>query len=127
LIPANLWTSRFTTNGHLLADLAQAAQSRRADSRHRLDGRRRFRDRFARITRVANGYDHVLAGIRRRPPRRTLAAEGELRADARLQRRSDHPPLGCFAREEGVTVRFIEFMPLEEGAYVGSHDGSDAG
>jgi len=57
-----------TTNGHLLADLAQplkaAGLTRVTVSMDAVDP-----DRFARITRVANGYDHVLAGIRaaRRP------------------------------------------------------------
>ena len=52
-----------TTNGHLLADLAQplkdAGLTRVTVSMDAVDP-----DRFARITRVPNGYDHVLAGIR---------------------------------------------------------------
>ena len=47
-------------------------------------------DRFARITRVPNGYDHVLAGIRAARRAGIVAAESELRAHARLQRRPDH-------------------------------------
>src|SRR5580692_3912195 len=52
-----------TTNGHLLADLAQplkdAGLSRVTVSMDAVDP-----DRFARITRVPKGYDNVLAGIR---------------------------------------------------------------
>src|SRR6516165_12688438 len=52
-----------TTNGHLLAELAQplkdAGLSRVTVSMDAVDP-----DRFARITRVPGGYDHVLAGIR---------------------------------------------------------------
>ena len=52
-----------TTNGHLLADMAQplkdAGLNRVTVSMDAVDP-----DRFARITRVPDGYDHVLAGIR---------------------------------------------------------------
>jgi cyclic pyranopterin phosphate synthase len=74
-----------TTNGHLLAELAQplkdAGLRRVTVSMDAVDP-----DRFARITRVPNGYDNVLAG----PPCGPLAGQSELRADARLQRRPDH-------------------------------------
>jgi cyclic pyranopterin phosphate synthase len=102
-----------TTNGHLLADLAQplkaAGLSRVTVSMDAVDP-----DRFARITRVANGYDNVLAGIR--AARR--AALWPLKVNCVLMRGFNEDqiiPFGKFAREEGVTVRFIEFMPLEEG------------
>jgi cyclic pyranopterin phosphate synthase len=102
-----------TTNGHLLADLAQplkdAGLTRVTVSMDAVDP-----DRFARITRVPNGYDHVLSGIR--------AARGAglwpLKVNCVLMRGFNEDqviPFGKFAREEGVTVRFIEFMPLEEG------------
>ena len=71
-------------------------------------------DRFARITRVPNGYDQVLAGIR--AARR--AGLWPLKVNCVLMRGFNEDqiiPFGMFAREEGVTVRFIEFMPLEEG------------
>jgi cyclic pyranopterin phosphate synthase len=71
-------------------------------------------DRFARITRVPNGYDHVLAGIR--SARR--AGLWPLKVNCVLMRGFNEDqiiPFGMFAREEGVAVRFIEFMPLEEG------------
>jgi cyclic pyranopterin phosphate synthase len=102
-----------TTNGHLLADMAQplkaAGLTRVTVSMDAVDP-----DRFARITRVANGYDHVLAGIR--SARR--ARLWPLKVNCVLMRGFNEDqiiPFGMFAREEGVTVRFIEFMPLEEG------------
>jgi len=102
-----------TTNGHLLADLAQPLKDARLTrvtvSMDAVDP-----DRFARITRVSNGYDHVLAGIR--AARR--AGLWPLKVNCVLMRGFNEDqiiPFGMFAREEGVTVRFIEFMPLEEG------------
>jgi GTP 3',8-cyclase len=102
-----------TTNGHLLADLAQplkdAGLTRVTVSMDAVDP-----DRFTRITRVAGGYDHVLAGIR--AARR--AGLWPLKVNCVLMRGFNEDqiiPFGMFAREEGVTVRFIEFMPLEEG------------
>jgi cyclic pyranopterin phosphate synthase len=101
-----------TTNGHLLADLAQplkdAGLSRVTVSMDAVDP-----DRFTRITRVPGGYDHVLAGIR--AARR--AGLWPLKVNCVLMRGFNEDqiiPFGMFAREEGVTVRFIEFMPLEE-------------
>src|SRR5580692_2570289 len=101
-----------TTNGHLLADLARplkdAGLTRVTVSMDAVDP-----DRFARITRVTNGYDHVLAGIR--AARR--AGLWPLKVNCVLMRGFNEDqiiPFGMFAREEGVTVRFIEFMPLEE-------------
>ncbi len=102
-----------TTNGHLLADLAQplkdAGLTRVTVSMDAVDP-----DRFVRITRVPGGYDHVLAGIR--AARR--AGLWPLKVNCVLMRGFNEDqiiPFGMFAREEGVTVRFIEFMPLEEG------------
>jgi len=102
-----------TTNGHMLAELAQplkdAGLTRVTVSMDAVDP-----DRFARITRVPNGYDHVLAGIR--AARR--ARLWPLKVNCVLMRGFNEDqiiPFGMFAREEGVTVRFIEFMPLEEG------------
>jgi cyclic pyranopterin phosphate synthase len=102
-----------TTNGHLLSDLAQPLKdvglTRVTVSMDAVDP-----DRFARITRVSNGYDHVLAGIR--SARR--AGLWPLKVNCVLMRGFNEDqiiPFGMFAREEGVTVRFIEFMPLEEG------------
>src|SRR4030081_2240469 len=71
-------------------------------------------DRFARITRVPNGSDHVLAGMG--AARRV--GLWPVKVNCVLMRGFNEDqvvPFGKFAREEGVTVRFIEFMPLEEG------------
>jgi cyclic pyranopterin phosphate synthase len=102
-----------TTNGHLLADLAQplkaAGLTRVTVSMDAVDP-----DRFTRITRVPGGFDHVLAGIR--SARR--AGLWPLKVNCVLMRGFNEDqiiPFGMFAREEGVVVRFIEFMPLEEG------------
>jgi cyclic pyranopterin phosphate synthase len=101
-----------TTNGHLLADLAQplkdAGLTRVTVSMDAVDP-----DRFARITRVPAGFDNVLAGIR--AARR--ADLGPVKVNCVLLRGFNEDqiiPFGMFAREEDVVVRFIEFMPLEE-------------
>jgi GTP 3',8-cyclase len=101
-----------TTNGHLLSDMAlplkDAGLNRITVSMDAVDP-----DRFARITRVPNGYDHVLAGIR--ASRR--AGLWPVKVNCVLMRGFNEDqiiPFGMFAREEGVIVRFIEFMPLEE-------------
>ena len=101
-----------TTNGHLLADVAQplkdAGLTRVTVSMDAVDP-----DRFTRITRVPGGYDRVLASIR--AARR--AGLWPLKVNCVLMRGFNEDqiiPFGMFAREEGVTVRFIEFMPLEE-------------
>jgi GTP 3',8-cyclase len=101
-----------TTNGHLLADMAQplkdAGLNRVTVSMDAVDP-----EKFARITRVGNGYDNVLAGIR--AARR--AGLDPVKVNCVLLRGFNEdqiPAFGRFAREEGVVVRFIEFMPLEE-------------
>jgi cyclic pyranopterin phosphate synthase len=101
-----------TTNGHLLPDLAQplkdAGLRRVTVSMDAVDP-----DRFARITRVSNGFDNVLAGIR--SARRV--GLWPVKVNCVLMRGFNEDqviPFGMFAREEGVVVRFIEFMPLEE-------------
>ena len=101
-----------TTNGHLLADMAQplkdAGLNRITVSMDAVDP-----DRFARITRVPGGFDRVLAGTR--AARR--AGLWPLKVNCVLMRGFNEDqiiPFGMFAREEGVIVRFIEFMPLEE-------------
>jgi len=101
-----------TTNGHLLADVAQplknAGLRRVTVSMDAVDP-----ERFARITRVPTGFDNVLAGIR--AARR--AGLWPVKVNCVLMRGFNEDqiiPFGMFAREEGVTVRFIEFMPLEE-------------
>jgi cyclic pyranopterin phosphate synthase len=101
-----------TTNGHLLADMAQplkdAGLARITISMDAVDP-----DRFSRITRVPGGFDHVLAGVRAAK----AAGLWPLKVNCVLMRGFNEDqiiPFGMFAREEGVIVRFIEFMPLEE-------------
>jgi cyclic pyranopterin phosphate synthase len=101
-----------TTNGHLLADLAQplkqAGLNRVTVSMDAVNA-----EEFARITRVPNGYEKVLAGIRES---KRIGLE-PVKVNCVLLRGFNEDqviPFGKFAREEGVVVRFIEFMPLEE-------------
>jgi GTP 3',8-cyclase len=101
-----------TTNGHLLAGVAQPLKDAGLDritvSMDAVDP-----ERFARITRVTNGYENVLAGVR--SSRR--AGLDPVKVNCVLLRGFNEDqitPFGMFAREEGVVVRFIEFMPLEE-------------
>ena len=101
-----------TTNGHLLAEMAQplkdAGLRRVTVSMDAVDP-----GRFARITRVPDGYDNVLAGIR--ASRRV--GLWPVKVNCVLMRGFNEDqivPFGMFAREEDVVVRFIEFMPLEE-------------
>ncbi len=101
-----------TTNGHLLADMAQplkdAGLNRVTVSMDAVDP-----DRFARITRVPNSFDYVLAGVRAAK----RAGLSPVKVNCVLMRGFNEDqiiPFGMFAREEGVVVRFIEFMPLEE-------------
>ncbi len=101
-----------TTNGHLLANLAQplkdAGLSRVTVSMDAVD-----RDKFARITRVSNGYDAVVAGIRAAK----RAGLEPVKVNAVILRSFNEDqivPFARFSRDEGVIVRFIEFMPLEE-------------
>ena len=101
-----------TTNGDLLAGMAQALRDaglgRVTVSMDAVDP-----ERFARITRVPHGYDNVLTGVR--AARRV--GLWPLKVNCVLMRGFNEDqiiPFGMFAREEGVIVRFIEFMPLEE-------------
>jgi cyclic pyranopterin phosphate synthase len=101
-----------TTNGHLLAELAQplkdAGLHRVTVSMDAVDP-----ERFARITRVPNGYANVLAGIRDAKG----AGLEPVKVNCVLLRGFNEDqivPFGKFARDEGVVLRFIEFMPLEE-------------
>jgi len=101
-----------TTNGHLLSDLAvplKAAGLKRVTvSMDAVDPAR-----FARITRVANGFENVLAGIRAAK----RAGLEPVKVNCVLLRGFNEDQIVEFARftrDEGVVVRFIEFMPLEE-------------
>jgi cyclic pyranopterin phosphate synthase len=102
-----------TTNGHLLAGLAaplkNAGLTRVTVSMDAVD-----QDTFARITRVPGSFDKVLAGIRAAQQ----AGLGPVKVNCVLLRGFNDDQIVKFAqfsRDEGVIVRFIEFMPLEEG------------
>jgi cyclic pyranopterin phosphate synthase len=102
-----------TTNGHLLAEIAKplkdAGLRRITVSMDAIDP-----DRFVRMTRVPDGLSHVLAGIRAAK----RAGLTPVKINCVLMRGFNDDqivPFGKFARDEGVVVRFIEFMPLEEG------------
>ncbi|MGH9569844.1 MAG: GTP 3',8-cyclase MoaA, partial [Candidatus Angelobacter sp.] len=101
-----------TTNGHLLADmvepLKQAGLRRATISMDAVDPAK-----FARITRVPKGYDNVLASIRAAK----RAGLDPVKVNCVLLRGFNEDQIvefARFSREEGVVVRFIEFMPLEE-------------
>src|SRR2546423_4361774 len=101
-----------TTNGHLLAEMAQplkdAGLHRITISMDAVDP-----EKFARITRVSNGFSSVLAGVRAAK----LARLEPVEVNCVLLRGFNDDqivPFGKFARDEGVVLRFIEFMPLGE-------------
>ena len=101
-----------TTNGHLLAEMAAPLK---AAGLHRVTVSMDAVDpvNFARITRVPNGYENVLAGIRES---KRIGLD-PVKVNCVLLRGFNEDqiiPFGKFAREEGVVLRFIEFMPLEE-------------
>ena len=102
-----------TTNGHLLApmaaDLKRAGLTRITVSMDAVDA-----DTFARITRVPRSFERVLAGIRASKD----AGLDPVKVNCVLMRGFNDDQIegfGEFARREGVILRFIEFMPLEEG------------
>jgi len=101
-----------TTNGHLLDVMAPALRDaglgRVTVSMDAVDP-----ETFARITRVPGSFHKVLAGIRAAQ----RAGLGPVKVNCVLLRGFNDDqivPFAKFAREEGVIVRFIEFMPLEE-------------
>jgi GTP 3',8-cyclase len=101
-----------TTNGHLLAQQAEALRdaglSRVTVSMDAVDPAV-----FARITRVPGSYNRVLAGLRAAE----AAGLGPVKVNCVLLRGFNDDqivPFIHFARTEGVILRFIEFMPLEE-------------
>jgi GTP 3',8-cyclase len=101
-----------TTNGHLLAEmaepLARAGLSRVTVSMDAIDP-----VIFARITRVPGSFERVLAGVRAAQ----RAGLGPIKVNCVLLRGFNDDqivPFARFSRDEGVIVRFIEFMPLEE-------------
>ena len=102
-----------TTNGHLLdtlaAPLKDAGLNRATVSMDAVDA-----PTFERITRVPGSFEKVLAGIRAA----RAAGLTPLKINCVLLRGFNDAEIegfARFAREENVVVRFIEFMPLEEG------------
>ena len=101
-----------TTNGHLLEGLAQplkdAGLSRVTVSMDAVDA-----ETFAAITRVPRSFDKVLAGVRKAQ----AVGLGPVKVNCVLLRGFNDSQIEQFAefsRREGVIVRFIEWMPLEE-------------
>jgi len=102
-----------TTNGHLLdglaAPLKAAGLNRVTVSMDAVDA-----PTFERITRVPGSFEAVLGGIRAA----RAAGLTPLKINCVLLRGFNDDQVegfARFAREEDVVVRFIEFMPLEEG------------
>lgn len=101
-----------TTNGHLLESMAvplrDAGLHRVTVSMDAVDP-----DIFHRITRVPGSFHQVLAGIRAAK----AAGLEPVKVNCVLLRGFNDDqivPFAEFSRREGVIVRFIEFMPLEE-------------
>jgi GTP 3',8-cyclase len=101
-----------TTNGHLLEGLAQplkdAGLNRATVSMDAVDA-----ETFAAITRVPRSFDKVMAGIRKAQ----AVGLGPVKVNCVLLRGFNDGQIEQFAefsRREGVIVRFIEWMPLEE-------------
>jgi cyclic pyranopterin phosphate synthase len=101
-----------TTNGHLLEGLAKplkdAGLNRITVSMDAVDA-----ETFAAITRVPRSFDRVMAGIRQAK----AVGLGPVKVNCVLLRGFNDGQIEQFAdfsRREGVIVRFIEFMPLEE-------------
>jgi cyclic pyranopterin phosphate synthase len=102
-----------TTNGHLLdglaAPLKAAGLNRVTVSMDAVDA-----PTFERITRVPGSFEAVLSGIRAA----RAAGLTPLKINCVLLRGFNDDQVegfAHFARKENVVVRFIEFMPLEEG------------
>jgi cyclic pyranopterin phosphate synthase len=101
-----------TTNGHLLAELAQPLRDAGLN-RVTVSMDAVCPDAFARITRVPGSFDHVVAGVRAAK----RAGFDQIKVNCVLLRGFNEDqivPFAKFSREEGVIVRFIEFMLLEE-------------
>jgi cyclic pyranopterin phosphate synthase len=101
-----------TTNGHLLApmarDLKAAGLNRITVSMDAVDA-----ETFTRITRVPRAFQRVLDGIHAAQD----AGLAPVKVNCVLLRGFNDDQIegfGEFARREGVILRFIEFMPLEE-------------
>jgi cyclic pyranopterin phosphate synthase len=102
-----------TTNGHMLEDLAEPLKSAGLDrvtvSMDAVD-----EATFERVTRVPGSFQTVLKGVRAA----RAAGLTPLKINCVLLRGFNDDQIegfARFARDENVVVRFIEFMPLEEG------------
>ena len=102
-----------TTNGHLLESLAvplrDAGLQRVTVSMDAVDA-----PTFERITRIPGSFETVLRGVRAARE----AGLTPLKINCVLLRGFNDDQIegfAHFARQEDVVVRFIEFMPLEEG------------
>jgi cyclic pyranopterin phosphate synthase len=101
-----------TTNGHLLDKLAEPLKAAGLDrvtvSMDAVDP-----ETFERITRVPGSFKKVLGGVRAA----LKAGLTPLKINCVLLRGFNDAqiePFAEFSRRQGVIVRFIEFMPLEE-------------
>ena len=101
-----------TTNGHLLEGLAEplkeAGLSRITVSMDAVDA-----ETFTAITRVPRSFEKVLRGVRAAK----AVGLGPVKVNCVLLRGFNDGQIERFAefsRQEGVIVRFIEWMPLEE-------------
>ena len=101
-----------TTKGHLLAGMAKelkhAGLNRVTVSMDAVDA-----ETFTRITRVPGSFERVRDGIRVAQD----AGLGPVKVNAVLMRGFNDGEIEAFAefsRREGVIIRFIEWMPLEE-------------
>jgi len=113
-----------TTNGHLLEALAQplkdAGLTRITVSMDAVDA-----ETFSAITRVPRSFDRVLAGIRAAQ----AVGLGPVKVNCVLLRGFNDSQIEAFAdfsRREGVIVRFIEWMPLEEATETPTATGTPA-
>jgi len=101
-----------TTNGHLLADMAQPLKDAGLN-RVTVSVDAVTPEKFARITRVPRSYEAVMSGLRAAK----AAGLDPIKVNCVLLRGFNDDQIvefGKFARDEDVVVRFIEFMPLEE-------------
>ena len=110
--PSSQLDIALTTNGHLLAGLAkplrEAGLQRITVSMDAVDP-----ETFTRITRVPGSFERVRDGIRAAQD----AGLGPIKVNCVLLRGFNDSQIEAFAefsRTEGVIVRFIEYMPLEE-------------
>ena len=102
-----------TTNGHLLENLA-APLKKAGLSRITVSMDAVYQATFERVTRVPGSFPTVVRGIRAAQE----AGLGRVKVNCVLLRGFNDDQIegfAHFARTENVIVRFIEFMPLEEG------------